>query len=95
MPIFSLNYQIFLWCKTEEACHYSKHKNKEACHLKLLLIQIFMSCLFQFVRELFPSLSNASRVGEVSPKNNDMLTVPQGTVFFLYNLLISKMVQEC
>ncbi|XP_054456800.1 breast cancer type 2 susceptibility protein isoform X2 [Anoplopoma fimbria] len=33
-----------------------------------------------FVRKLFPSLSNASRVGVVSPKNNDIPTVPQGVV---------------
>uniref|UniRef100_UPI0037E89F75 breast cancer type 2 susceptibility protein homolog n=1 Tax=Semicossyphus pulcher TaxID=241346 RepID=UPI0037E89F75 len=31
-----------------------------------------------FVRELFPSLSNPSRVGVVSPKNSDMPTVHQG-----------------
>ncbi|XP_076591830.1 breast cancer type 2 susceptibility protein [Chaetodon auriga] len=30
-----------------------------------------------FVRKLFPSLSNASRVGVVSPKNNDVSTVHQ------------------
>ncbi|XP_068571096.1 breast cancer type 2 susceptibility protein [Cebidichthys violaceus] len=33
-----------------------------------------------FVRKLFPSLSNASRVGVVSPQNNDVATVLQGAV---------------
>ncbi|XP_073341507.1 uncharacterized protein [Pagrus major] len=33
-----------------------------------------------FVRKLFPSLSNASRVGAVSPKNSDMPTVHKGVV---------------
>ncbi|KAM8902703.1 breast cancer type 2 susceptibility protein isoform 2-T3 [Spinachia spinachia] len=33
-----------------------------------------------FVRKLFPSLSNASRVGRVSPKNNDVTAFPQGAV---------------
>ncbi|XP_051253121.1 breast cancer type 2 susceptibility protein isoform X2 [Dicentrarchus labrax] len=33
-----------------------------------------------FVRKLFPSLSNASKVGVVSPKNGDMPTVQQGVV---------------
>ncbi|XP_075956176.1 breast cancer type 2 susceptibility protein isoform X2 [Anarhichas minor] len=33
-----------------------------------------------FVRKLFPSLSNASRVGAVSPKNNDLPTILQGAV---------------
>ncbi|XP_029302088.1 breast cancer type 2 susceptibility protein homolog [Cottoperca gobio] len=33
-----------------------------------------------FVRKLFPSLSNASKVEVVSPKNNDIPTVQQGAV---------------
>ncbi|XP_026175435.1 breast cancer type 2 susceptibility protein isoform X3 [Mastacembelus armatus] len=33
-----------------------------------------------FVRKLFPSLSNASRVGAVSPKDNDVPTIHQGGV---------------
>nr|XP_046245556.1 breast cancer type 2 susceptibility protein isoform X2 [Scatophagus argus] len=33
-----------------------------------------------FVRKLFPSLSNAFRVGAVSPKNNEMPTSQQGVV---------------
>ncbi|XP_042342387.1 breast cancer type 2 susceptibility protein isoform X2 [Plectropomus leopardus] len=34
----------------------------------------------EFVRKLFPSLSNASKVGTVSPKNDDMPSVHQGVV---------------
>lgn len=43
------------------------------------IASVFVS---QFVRTLFPSLSNASRVGAVALKNKDVPTVHQGTGFF-------------
>uniref|UniRef100_A0A3Q3K1N5 BRCA2 DNA repair associated n=1 Tax=Monopterus albus TaxID=43700 RepID=A0A3Q3K1N5_MONAL len=47
---------------------------------KLLVQLICFSYIFQFVRKLFPSLSNASRVG--AHKDNDMPTLNQGTKGF-------------
>lgn len=51
-----------------------------AFEIYFLNLKVFLSYPSQFVRKLFPSLSNASTVGVVSPKNNGMPTVHQGTV---------------
>lgn len=59
---------------------------------KRMLQKLNKTNFSQIVRKLFPSLSNASEVGFLSPQKNSTTTVHQGTFILLYISLISNTV---